>query len=116
MDRISVAVKPTVDHKNGMSRDDPPLRIRLPEALKATVQARAADSRRSMNAEIIRRLEWSLSAEADFAEFESKAEERAEGAARRLLIMRATDDPDPLEARLRLVEADLAAIKAQLNF
>ena len=48
-----------------MSREDPPLRIRLPEALKAEVQARAAENRRSMNAEIVLRLEWSLEAEED---------------------------------------------------
>lgn len=48
-----------------MSREDPPLRIRLPEALKAAVQARAAENRRSMNAEITWRLEWSLEAEKD---------------------------------------------------
>ncbi|MCO6387800.1 Arc family DNA-binding protein [Aliihoeflea sp. 40Bstr573] len=48
-----------------MSREDPPLRIRLPAALKSAVQARAAENRRSMNAEIVRRLEWSLEAEQD---------------------------------------------------
>lgn len=46
-----------------MSREDPPLRIRLPEALKTKVQSRAAENSRSMNAEIVRRLEWSLKAE-----------------------------------------------------
>jgi len=58
-----LAVKPTVDHNRAMSREDPPLRIRLPEELKATIQARAGENRRSMNAEIVRRLEWSLEAE-----------------------------------------------------
>ena len=58
-----LAVKPTVDHNRAMSREDPPLRIRLPEELKAIIQARAGENRRSMNAEIVRRLEWSLEAE-----------------------------------------------------
>ncbi len=43
-----------------MTREDPPLRIRLPEALKAKVQALAAENHRSMNAEIVSRLEWSI--------------------------------------------------------
>lgn len=39
-------------HTCGMTRTDPPLRIRLSADLKAAVQARAALNRRSMNAEI----------------------------------------------------------------
>ncbi|WP_352669671.1 Arc family DNA-binding protein [Mesorhizobium sp. M0478] len=48
-----------------MSTAEPPLRIRLPETMKAKVQARGAENRRSMNAEIGRRLEWALEAEHD---------------------------------------------------
>ena len=44
-----------------MSREDPPLRIRLPKDLKERVQALAEGNRRSMNAEIVARLEWSIS-------------------------------------------------------
>lgn len=40
-----------------MTREDPLIRVRLPEQLKAQVQAAAADARRSMNAEIVSRLE-----------------------------------------------------------
>lgn len=40
-----------------MTRDDPPLRIRLPETLKAKLKARSAENHRSMNAEIIACLE-----------------------------------------------------------
>jgi len=58
--RSRVDVKPTVDHNRGMTREDPPLRIRLPEALKAKVQALAAENHRSMNAEIVSRLEGSI--------------------------------------------------------
>jgi len=58
--RSRLDVKPTVDHNGGMTREDPPLRIRLPEALKAKVQALAAENHRSMNAEIVSRLEWSI--------------------------------------------------------
>jgi hypothetical protein len=58
--RPRLDAKPTVDHNGGMTREDPPLRIRLPEALKAKVQALAAENHRSMNAEIVSRLEWSI--------------------------------------------------------
>jgi hypothetical protein len=43
-----------------MTREDPPLRIRLPEGLKTQIQALAVVNRRSMNAEIVSRLEKSL--------------------------------------------------------
>lgn len=46
-----------------MSRDDPMMRIRLPDDLKAMVKARAEANHRSMNAEIVARLEWSIQAE-----------------------------------------------------
>ncbi|MGO6815312.1 Arc family DNA-binding protein [Rhizobium leguminosarum] len=43
-----------------MSRTDPPLRIRLPEALKVQIQLLAVENRRSMNAEIVARLAASV--------------------------------------------------------
>lgn len=43
-----------------MTREDPPLRIRLPVEIKKLVQTAAAANRRSMNAEIVARLEASL--------------------------------------------------------
>lgn len=46
-----------------MSRDDPMMRIRLPDDVKAKVKARAEENHRSMNAEIVARLEWSIQAE-----------------------------------------------------
>lgn len=46
-----------------MTREDPMMRIRLPEDLKAKVKACAEGNRRSMNAEILARLEWSLQEE-----------------------------------------------------
>ena len=56
----SIAVKASVGHAWGMTRADPPLRIRLPAELKATIQASAAKNRRSMNAEIVARLDASF--------------------------------------------------------
>lgn len=44
-----------------MARDDPYFRLRIPEALKARVEKSAAESNRSMTAEIISRLEQSYS-------------------------------------------------------
>jgi len=43
-----------------MARDDPYFRLRIPEALKAKVEAASAASQRSMTAEIISRLERSF--------------------------------------------------------
>jgi hypothetical protein len=43
-----------------MSREDPPMRIRLPVDLKRRVQDAAEDNKRSMNAEIVSRLEASF--------------------------------------------------------
>jgi hypothetical protein len=44
----------------GMARDDPHLRVRISEALKARIEAAAASSGRSVTAEIVSRLEKSL--------------------------------------------------------
>jgi hypothetical protein len=43
-----------------MSRLDPALRVRFPESLKENLRQSAAESRRSMNAEIVARLERSF--------------------------------------------------------
>ncbi|MBB2775722.1 UNVERIFIED_ORG: hypothetical protein HNP28_001010 [Comamonas terrigena] len=43
-----------------MSREDPQMKIRLPADLKDQIEAAAKDSGRSMNAEIVARLEESL--------------------------------------------------------
>lgn len=45
-----------------MSRNDDQLKFRVPASLKAALQQVAADNRRSLNAEIIDRLEWSFDA------------------------------------------------------
>lgn len=46
-----------------MTREDPPLRIRLPAELKKQIQELASKSHRSMNAEIVSRLEFSIAAD-----------------------------------------------------
>ncbi|MDZ7863356.1 Arc family DNA-binding protein [Acidovorax sp.] len=45
-----------------MSRDDPQMKIRLPEEVKARIDAAAAEAGRSLNAEIVARLESSFEA------------------------------------------------------
>lgn len=60
MEMRYIAVKPTVGHVRGMSRDDPLMRIRLPDELKAKVKDLADENHRSMNAEIVARLERTI--------------------------------------------------------
>jgi len=45
-----------------MARDEPLLRIRVPDELKARLEAAKDTNRRSLNAEIRMRLEWSFDA------------------------------------------------------
>ena len=48
-----------------MARNDPEVRLRLPEDLKNHVAEAARTAGRSMNAEIVARLDWSYRSEAD---------------------------------------------------
>ena len=86
-----------------MSREDPPLRIRLPETLKAKIQELAAESHRSMNAEIVARLERSLEQEAQEAGHRPFAWVRK---ARQ-------DNMSKLEARIEALEAVVAELKSK---
>ncbi len=58
--RGSIAVNTTVVQYSKMSRDDPQFKLRLPAELKARIDREAEASRRSINAEIIARLELAL--------------------------------------------------------
>lgn len=60
-----IDVKPSVVQKWAMARDDPYFRLRVPEDLLAKVQAAAADSHRSVTAEMIARLESTFTEELD---------------------------------------------------
>jgi len=51
-----------------MSRDDPQMKIRLPEALKTQIEESAAEAGRSLNAEIVERLTRSYQADDSFPE------------------------------------------------
>lgn len=50
----------TVVHYPRMSREDPQFKLRMPLELKARIEQAAKDSRRSLNAEIVARLEESF--------------------------------------------------------
>jgi hypothetical protein len=58
--RAALRVKRIVRQMCVMARDDPHFRLRIPEALKDQVEASAKANNRSMNAEIISRLERSF--------------------------------------------------------
>lgn len=53
-----------------MTREDPQMKIRLPQDLKTLIEATAGDSGRSLNAEIVARLQRSFEAGADAVQLE----------------------------------------------
>lgn len=55
-----IEVNGNVRHQCVMSRDDPHFRLRVPTELKTRIEAAAAENNRSMNAEIVARLEASF--------------------------------------------------------
>lgn len=55
-----IDVKKIVRHKCVMARDDPHFRLRIPDQLKRQIESIAADNSRSINAEIVSRLQDSL--------------------------------------------------------
>lgn len=58
--RGSIVVNTTVVHHRGMSRQDPQFKLRMTEELRDQIAEAAKASNRSMNAEIIARLEQSF--------------------------------------------------------
>lgn len=58
--RGSIAVNTTVVHHMRMSREDPQFKLRLPPELKARIDQAATENHRSINAEIVARLEQSF--------------------------------------------------------
>lgn len=55
--RCVLSVKRKVRHMCVMARDDPHFRLRIPAALKAKIELSAEANNRSINAEIVQRLE-----------------------------------------------------------
>ena len=60
-----VACNTTVVHNHGMARADPQMKLRLSAHLKGRLEAEAARNARSLNAEVLTRLEASLDGEKD---------------------------------------------------
>ncbi|PTD24421.1 Arc family DNA-binding protein [Sphingomonas fennica] len=81
-----------------MARDEPLLRIRVPDELKARLERAKDDNRRSLNAEIRMRLEWSFDAGFD-------------GGAITPVIDQASE-LEALRAQVRALESKLNAIPA----
>lgn len=63
--RVFLRVKRKVRHTCGMARDDLHFRLRIPEALKAQIEASAKANNRSMTAEMVSRLERSFDLDSD---------------------------------------------------
>jgi hypothetical protein len=53
-----------VHHNFAMTREDPQMKLRMPPELKERLTALAEENGRSLNAEVVRRLEESLGGEA----------------------------------------------------
>lgn len=98
-----------------MSREDHQMKIRLPEELKARIDASASEAGRSLNAEIVARLEQSYrggqSAEAKFekALLQQRLDSmRSRYAAERIHVDRLADKVDRLvreDAKIEAIEA-----------
>jgi len=56
----AIDAREKIAHGELMARNDPMMRFRAPEELRARLEAAAAESHRSLNAEIVQRLEQSF--------------------------------------------------------
>jgi len=81
-----------------MARDEPLLRIRVPDELKARLEKAKDDNRRSLNAEIRMRLEWSFEAGFDGGQSSPTVDQAGE--------------LEALRAQVRALERKLEAIPA----
>lgn len=84
-----------------------PFGLRLLPKLKEALDALAEANGRSLNAEITERLEWSLTAETEFAAFEQQKDERSKLAFKRLMNIGTADaaEIDELQRRVEALEA-----------
>lgn len=92
-----------------------PFGLRLLPKLKRDLDAVAEANGRSLNAEITERLEWSLAAEKDFARYRAATDAHSKLAAQRVLSANLSDQTDPIVNRLKVLENEIAAIKAHLR-
>jgi hypothetical protein len=91
-----------------MSRTDTQLKFRIPPDLKPRLEKAALANKRSMNMEVIARLERSFAAP-DPSDAKSKA------AAAKLLRMGLLGEGDPLAARITKLEHEVKEIKSRLT-
>lgn len=97
-----------------MSRTDPQLKVRLPLEMKEQLEAAAKENHRSMNAEIVARLEESLSSEAIESGWQSPIENDEDhllGDAKQILgeldgVMKKYQRLQQLRARIARIESD----------
>ncbi|SMF93936.1 Arc-like DNA binding domain-containing protein [Methylomagnum ishizawai] len=91
-----------------MSREAPQMKIRLPEDLKARIEESAYQNRRSMNAEIVARLEASYApAASELKEYAKDQEERLAS----MLAEKLRADFKRLEEEIRKNPVDLSKLK-----
>src|SRR3954454_17266265 len=93
----SIEVNTTVVHCGDMTREDPQMKIRLPEALRDLIAEVAQANGRSMNTEIVNRLLESITLNPSAAKFEEMVEVSAR--------LKATEHL--LEALSRLLSGEL---------
>ena len=90
--------------------DEAQLKVRLLRSLKAKVDAAAYENRRTLNAEIVARLERTF---IEDAEREAATDARSKLAAQRVLSANLTGWPDPVEERLLDLENRVAALEGR---
>jgi hypothetical protein len=113
----SVAVNTyLVHHRDAMKQTDPQYKLRLPQQLKEQIESAASESGRSMNAEIVARLQESFT-----GEFNVQVETSEELRDRLLLEMQALRDEyrsvealiDEIEKARNSMDEDTNAVEAR---
>ena len=90
-----------------MSRDDPILRVRVPEELRVRLKAFASENRRSMNAEIVDRLEQSITNHLAPRANDSCLVERLEAVEQAVM-------PDFTEPPITVLAENVVALRAEM--
>lgn len=103
----SIAVKTTVVHYSRMSREDPQFKLRMPAEIRAQAEQAAKASGRSLNSELVARIESSFLSDGSADRLIPAAR------AKELALMARSGIPD--EIRKRAVEAISRAIRLGHN-
>lgn len=101
-----------------MSREDPILRVRVPEELRVRLKALASENHRSMNAEIVDRLELSLADKRDQRAPDLALEKRLETIEQALVpdfdkpsVVRLSEEVSSLKAELQQVRTEVSELR-----